>query len=105
MKLVITDDGFRNAESVSKLLLSHAARLAQGCNFLSAELIIDHAYGREPTTINDIKKYKSKTNCISSGQVLSRDYNFEEALIIVKEMADILTIELKAKKSYQLIDK
>ena len=65
---------------------------------IDAELIIDHAYGREPTTINDIKKYKSKTNCISSGQVLSRDYNFEEALIIVKEMADILTIELKAKK-------
>ncbi len=65
---------------------------------IDAELLIDHANGREPTTIKDIKNYKAKTNCISSGQVLSRDYTYEEALIIVKEMMDVLCIELKAKK-------
>ena len=65
---------------------------------IDAELIIDHAWGREPTTIQDIKNYKSKTNCLNSGQVLSRDYSSFEALIIVKEMADVLCIELKAKK-------
>lgn len=65
---------------------------------IDAELLIDHANGREPTTIKDIKNYKAKTNCISSGQVLSKDYSFEEGLIIVKEMMDILCIELKAKK-------
>ncbi len=65
---------------------------------IDAELIIDHAWGKEPTTIEDIKNYSSKTNCLSSGQVLSRDYNAQEALIIVKEMADVLSIELKAKK-------
>lgn len=65
---------------------------------IDAELLIDHAWGREPTTIQDIKNYKSKTKCLNSGQVLSRDYSLEEALIIVKEMADVLCIELKAKK-------
>lgn len=65
---------------------------------IDAELIIDHAWGRESTTIKDIKNYNAKTNCLNSGQVLSRDYNKEEALIIVKEMADVLCIELKAKK-------
>ena len=65
---------------------------------IDAELLIDHAWGREPTTIQDIKNYKSKTKCLNSGQVLSRDYSFTEALIIVKEMADVLCIELKAKK-------
>jgi len=65
---------------------------------IDAELIIDHANGRETATIKDIKNYKSKTTCISSGQVLSRNYDFNEALIIVKEMADILCIELKAKR-------
>lgn len=65
---------------------------------IDAELLIDHAWGREPTTIQDIKNYKSKTKCLNSGQVLSRDYSQQEALIIVKEMADVLCIELKAKK-------
>ena len=65
---------------------------------IDAELLIDHAWGREPTTIQDIKNYKSKTQCLNSGQVLSRDYSLNEALIIVKEMADVLCIELKAKK-------
>lgn len=65
---------------------------------IDAELIIDHAYGREPTTIKDIKNYKSKSNCLSSGQVLSRDYYFDEALVIVKEMTDVLCLELASKK-------
>lgn len=53
---------------------------------IDAELLIDHAWGREPVTIADIKKYQPKSRSISSGQVLSRDYSFEEAAVIVKEM-------------------
>lgn len=62
-----------------------------------AELLIDHAWGREPVTIADIKAYKSKTKSLSSSQVLMRDYNFTEAEIIVKEMMDQLCLDMAAK--------
>ena len=64
---------------------------------IDAELLIDHAWGREPVTIADIKAYKSKTNCLSSGQVLMRDYNFEEGRLIVREMMDLLCLDLVDK--------
>lgn len=65
---------------------------------IDAELLIDHAWGREPTTIADIKAYRSKSKSISSGQVLMRDYSFQEGLIIVKEMMDQLCLDMVAKK-------
>ena len=64
---------------------------------VDAELLIDHAWGIEPTTIADIKQYKPKTNSISSGQVLSCDYSFQDARLIAKEMADMLALELVDK--------
>ena len=64
---------------------------------IDAELYIDHAWGRETTTIADIKAYKPKANSISSGQVLGCDYNFEDGKLIVKEMADLLCLELVEK--------
>ena len=64
---------------------------------IDAELLIDHAWGREPTTMQDIKSYKPKTNCITSGQVLMRDYSFKEAEIIVKEMVDCICGEMVEK--------
>lgn len=65
---------------------------------VDAELIIDHAHGRETTTIADIKAYKPKHNSLSSGQVLPRDYGYEEGKLIVKEMADLLSLELVEKR-------
>ena len=65
---------------------------------IDAELIIDHAWGRETTTMSDIKDYKSKSNCLTSGQVLMRDYTFLEARIIVKEMLDLLCLDMVGKK-------
>ncbi len=62
-----------------------------------AEIYIDHAWGREPTTIADIKNYSAKTHSLGSGQILPRDYSFDEGLVIVKEMADQLCLELFAK--------
>ena len=64
---------------------------------VNAELLIDHAWGREPTTIADIKNYKPKTNSISSGQVLSCDYSYEAGKLIVREMADLLALDLVDK--------
>ncbi len=65
---------------------------------IDAELLIDHAWGRESTTIEDIKNYKAKSNCLSSGQVLMRDYTFFEARLIVKEMLDLLCLDMVSKK-------
>ncbi len=64
---------------------------------VDAELLIDHAWGRETTTMADIKCYRARTNSISSGQVLPRDYSFEEGRLIVKEMTDLLSLELVDK--------
>lgn len=65
---------------------------------VDAELLIDHAWGRETTTIADIKAYKPKHNSLTSGQVLMQDYNFEDGKLIVMEMMDILCMELLEKK-------
>ena len=64
---------------------------------IDAELLIDHAWGWEPTLMSDIKAYKAKSNSISSGQVLSCDYNFEDGKLATKEMADLLCLELVEK--------
>lgn len=65
---------------------------------IDAELLIDHAWGREPVTIKDIKAYKSKTNSLSSGQVFMRDYKYDEGRLIVKEMMDLLCLDMTDKK-------
>lgn len=65
---------------------------------IDGELLYDHAWGRESTTIRDIKNYKSKSRSLSSGQVLMRDYTAKEGLIIVKEMMDKLCLDMVAKK-------
>lgn len=61
---------------------------------IDAELLIDHAWGREPVTIADIKAYRPKNISFSSGQVLPRDYEYEEGALVVKEMADLLCLDL-----------
>lgn len=64
---------------------------------VDAELMIDHARGRETTLMKDIKAYKSKTNSISSGQVLGCDADYETGKLLVKEMVDLLCLELVDK--------
>ena len=65
---------------------------------INAELLIDHAWGYEPCTIKEIKKYKPETNSISSGQVLHCPYNYEKTKLIVKEMTELLALDLVQKK-------
>lgn len=64
---------------------------------VNAELLIDHAWGWEPCTIENIKAYKPTTNSISSGQVLHCPYDYKKTKLIVKEMADLLSLDLVAK--------
>lgn len=64
---------------------------------VNAELLIDHAWGYEPCTIADIKSYRPETNSICSGQVLQYPYSYEKARLIVKEMADLLILDLVDK--------
>ena len=60
---------------------------------INAELLIDHAWGWEPVTLEHIKAYKPTSNSISSGQVLHCPYNYEQTKLIVKEMTEQLTLD------------
>lgn len=64
---------------------------------VNAELLIDHAWGWEPCTIADIKAYKPESNSIGSGQVLHCPYTAEKAKLVVREMADLLVLDLVDK--------
>lgn len=64
---------------------------------VNAELLIDHAWGYEPCTMKDIKRYKPVNNSLSSGQVLMEPYTFEKAKVVLKEMADNLSLDLVDK--------
>ena len=64
---------------------------------VNAELIIDHAWGYEPTAIADVKNYKPTTRSLSSGQVLHSPYPVDKARVIVAEMADAVALELAVK--------
>ena len=61
---------------------------------IDAELLIDHAWGREPTLISDIHAYRPKTTSLTSGQVLPRGYAYDEGRIIVREMAEELALDM-----------
>ncbi len=79
-------DDFYNEELLYKLF---------GVN---AELLIDHTWGWEPCTMDEIKKYRPQSSSISSGQVLSCPYEFEKARLIVREMTELLALDLVEKR-------
>jgi DNA polymerase V len=64
---------------------------------VKAELVIDHAWGWEPTEIRTIKSFKPSTNSISSGQVLKEPYDSKSARLIVREMTELLALDLVRK--------
>lgn len=79
-------DEYHNEELLYKLL---------GIN---AELLIDHAWGWEPTTIEVIKAYKPSSNCLNSGQVLHEPYTFDQAKLVIREMSDLLALDMVKRK-------
>lgn len=64
---------------------------------VNAELLIDHAWGWEPTTIREIKAYRPSTSSLSSGQVLKEPYGYEKGRLIVREMTELLVLDLVKK--------
>lgn len=65
---------------------------------VNAELLIDHAWGWEPCTMQAVKSYRPSSNSLSTGQVLQRPYSHAEARLIVKEMTDNLALDLVDKR-------
>lgn len=64
---------------------------------INAELIIDHAWGWEPCTMDYIKAYRPETNSLSTGQVLTEPYTFQKARIVIQEMAEAAALDLVSK--------
>ncbi|MCM1334468.1 MAG: DNA methylase [Bacteroides sp.] len=75
----------------------HSEELLYKLFGVNAELLIDHAWGWEPCTIAEIKAYRPENNSVGSGQVLSRPYDFRGGRLIVREMADLLALDLVEK--------
>ncbi len=88
--------GMHTMGDVARCSLSNPELLYQlfGVN---AELLIDHAWGYEPTEIRDVKSHQPATKSISSGQVLSCPYTFPKAQVITQEMAESLALKLVEK--------
>ena len=62
-----------------------------------AEILIDHAWGIEPVTMEDIKSYKSEGHSLSNGQVLPRPYKYPEARLVFREMIEVLCTDMFSK--------
>lgn len=65
---------------------------------VNAEILIDHAYGKEPVEMRHIKAYRPSTNSVSNSQILFEDYNYTDAKIILREMVDTNVLELVEKR-------
>ena len=65
---------------------------------VNAELLIDHAWGWEPCTMEAVKAYRPETNSLSHGQVLQSAYDCKKARVVVQEMADAIALELVDKR-------
>ena len=65
---------------------------------VNAELLIDHAWGWEPCTMEAVKAYRPETNSFSSGQVLQHAYDWKKARVVVREMADGMSLKLVSKR-------
>ncbi len=61
---------------------------------VDAELLIDHAWGRETTRMSDIKNYRPHSSSLGSGQILPFDADFDTGRLLIKEMADLLCLDL-----------
>lgn len=84
--------------SVGKANEFYNAKLLYSLFGVNAELLIDHAWGYEPCTMADIKSYRPENNTICSGQVLDAPYSYTKGRLIVREMADLLILDLVAKR-------
>ena len=89
--------GITTMGQLARFSLTGAEQLYQEFG-VNAELLIDHAWGWEPVEMVDIKNYSTDNQSLSSGQVLSRPYSYDEAQTVILEMADQLALDLVRKK-------
>ncbi len=89
--------GIDTMGQIARLSLQHEELLYKMFG-INAELLIDHAWGWEPCTMDLVKSYRPETNSISSGQVLQSPYTFQKARIVVEEMADAVSLQLLEKR-------
>ena len=89
--------GIDTMGQIARLSLQHEELLYRMFG-VNAELLIDHAWGWEPCTMDYIKSYRPASNSISSGQVLQSPYTFKKARIVVEEMADALSLQLVERR-------
>lgn len=83
--------------SLGEMQKFHSEELLYKLFGINAELLIDHAWGYEPTTIADVKAYKPENNSLTSGQVLTVPYTSDKARLVVREMTDLLVLDLVEK--------
>ncbi len=89
--------GLYTMGDVARFSLTNAEELYRMFG-VNAELLIDHAWGWEPCTIQDIKRYRPESSSLSSGQVLHMPYPFDKARLVLREMSDLLSIDLAEKQ-------
>ena len=89
--------GCRTMGDVARLSLADEDLLYRSMG-INAELLIDHAWGWEPTRISDIKAYRPESKSLSSGQVLPEPYDWENGRLIVREMTELLALDLVRKR-------
>ena len=83
--------------SLGKAGEAHNEELLYRLFGVNAELLIDHAWGWESCRMSDIKAYRPSSHSISTGQVLMSPYDFQKARLIVREMTELMVLELVAK--------
>lgn len=94
----LEDNGMRTMGDVARAsTTSHGRQRLKKLFGINSKMLIDHARGYEPTTIEEAKAYTPETKSISSGQVLKEPYTFEKARIIVWEMLELLSLDLVEK--------
>ncbi len=92
----LVNRGMRTMGDVATTSLTHEEVLYKMFG-INAELLIDHAWGIEPTTMADIKHYQPEGHSLSTGQVLPRAYKYGEGFLVFREMTDLLCSDLAAK--------
>ena len=88
--------GCRTMGDIARLSVQDESRLYKLLG-INAELLIDHAWGWEPTRISTIKAYRPESSSLSSGQVLKEPYDWDKGRLIVREMTDLLVLDLVRK--------
>lgn len=92
----LNEYGLYTMGDIAKCSLQHENLLYKMFG-INAELLIDHAWGWEPCTMKMIKEYKPASNSLGSAQILHEPYSYEKCRLVVKEMAESLSLELFEK--------